>query len=119
VDEAYLRGWLMNRHCSNPDDTICRMGCAGNAACRYAVLSYIAPMQCGGKERAELARWKSSSSPAARGQAPILPAEVVDRETLAQWLVTTCKAFGAKLSTSYQVAGKFIEQMEKDEGDKP
>jgi hypothetical protein len=46
----------MNRHCSNPEDPICRMGCAGNGACRFAVLSYIAPMQCGEKERAELAR---------------------------------------------------------------
>jgi hypothetical protein len=45
----------MNRHCSNPEDHICRMGCAGNAACRFTVLSYIAPMQCGEKERAELA----------------------------------------------------------------
>lgn len=104
----------MNRHCSNPDDTICRMGCAGNAACRYAVLSYIAPMQCGEKERAELARWKSSSSPAALGKSPSVPAEVVDRDTLAKWLVDTCNAFGASLSTSYQVAGKVIEQIEKD-----
>jgi hypothetical protein len=43
-----------------------------------------------------------------------VPAEVIDRDTLAQWLVGTCKAFGAKLSTSYQVAGKVIEQIEKD-----
>lgn len=83
------------------------------------VLRYIAPMQCGERERAELARrsrlnWKQSSSPSALGEAPAVPEGVVDRETLAQWLVETCKAFGAKLSTSYQVAGKVIEQMERD-----
>lgn len=58
--------------------------------------------------------WKPSSSPAAVGKAPVVPDEVVDRETLAKWLVETCKAFGASLSTSYQVAGKVIEQIEKD-----
>lgn len=59
--------------------------------------------------------WKQSSSPAALGEAPAVPEEVVDRETLAQWLVATCKTFGAKLSTSHQVAGKVIEQLEKDD----
>jgi hypothetical protein len=63
--------------------------------------------------------WKPKSSPAALGKAPTLPAEVIDRETLAQWLVGTCKAFGAKLSTSYQVAGKVIEQIENDYEDGP
>jgi hypothetical protein len=87
------------------------------------VLRYIAPMQCGEKERAELVRrsqvrWKSNSSPAALGKAPAVPVEVVDRDTLAKWLVETCNAFGASLSTSYQVAGKVIEQIEKDTEDK-
>ncbi len=27
----------MNRHCHNPNDPICRKGCAGNAACQYAM----------------------------------------------------------------------------------
>ena len=85
-----------------------------------AVLRYIAPMQCGEKEREELVRrirmnWKASSSHAALGKVPAVPAEVVDRDTLAQWLVDTCKAFGAQLSTSYQVAGKVVEQLEKDD----
>lgn len=61
--------------------------------------------------------WKPSSSPAALGKAPAVPEGVVDRETLAQWLVETCRAFGAKESTAYKVAGYFIEQIEKDDHD--
>lgn len=33
---------------------------------------------------------------------------------IADWLVVTALAFGASVSTAYQVAGLFIAQLEKD-----
>lgn len=59
--------------------------------------------------------WKRSTSPVPTGVAPVVPERVIDRETLADWLVETCRAFGAKLSTAHKVAGHFIEQLEKDD----
>lgn len=60
--------------------------------------------------------WKRSTSEPATGAAPVVPEEVIDRKTLANWLVETCRAFGAKRSTAHKVAGHFIEQIEKDSG---
>jgi len=60
-----------------------------------------------------MTEWTKDSEPVPVGAAPSLPGSVVDRRTLADWLVKTCEAFGAKQSTALQVAGKFIEQLEK------
>ena len=60
-------------------------------------------------------KWKEDSTPTPVGSAVRPPPEVIDRETLARWLVQTCEAFGTRKSTAYQVAGKFIEQLEHDE----
>lgn len=58
--------------------------------------------------------WRSSSSDAPIGPAPVVPASVIDHRTLGDWLVQTCAAFGSKLSTAHQVAGKFLEGLENE-----
>jgi len=64
--------------------------------------------------------WKrESDSPSDPRNTPSVPMHIINRETLANWLVATCRAFGSKLSTAHQVAGKFIEQLEVDEQRKP
>lgn len=62
-----------------------------------------------------MTKWAKDSEPVQLGNAPKVPSGVVDRHTLADWLVKTCQVFGAKQSTGLLVAGKFIEQLEKDD----
>lgn len=38
---------------------------------------------------------------------------MTDRD-IALWIVETCVAFGAAVSTAFKVAGLFVEQLERD-----
>jgi hypothetical protein len=35
-------------------------------------------------------------------------------EEISQWVVTTCRLFGASVSTSYSVAGMFLESLNNE-----